>query len=78
MPVPGADAWSVILHRRDWRRAPSRTRRGKALRQTSPLPGVLPAGVRAQVLAQVGALKQGIRLGSPVVDVAAAVEAPAP
>jgi len=72
------DEWSVILHRRDWRRALSRTGRGKELRQASPLPGVLPAGVRAQVLAQVSALKQGIRLGSPAADVAAALEAPAP
>ena len=58
------DEWSVILHRRDWRRALSRTRRGKELRQASPLPGVLPVDVRADVLAQVSALKKGVRLGS--------------
>jgi hypothetical protein len=57
------DEWSVILHRRDWRRALSRTRRGKELRQASPLPGVLPVDVRADVLAQVSALKKGVRLG---------------
>ena len=57
------DEWSVILHRRDWRRALSRTRRGKELRQASPLPGVLPAEVRADVLAQIGALKKGVKLG---------------
>lgn len=57
------DEWSVILHRRDWRRALSNTRRGKELRQASPLPSILPPEVRADVLAQVALLKKGVVLG---------------
>lgn len=57
------DEWSVILHRRDWRRALSNTRRGKELRQASPLPSILPPEVRADVLAQVAILKKGVLLG---------------
>ena len=72
------DEWSVILHRRDWRRALSRTRRGKELRQASPLPGVLPVDVRADVLAQVSALKKGVRLGGPPDDDLVDLELPAP
>ena len=72
------DEWSVILHRRDWRRALSRTRRGKELRQASPLPGVLPVDVRADVLAQVTALKKGVRLGGPTDDDLVGSEPPAP
>lgn len=53
------DEWSVILHRRDWRRALSTSRRGKELRQASPLPTILPPEVRAHVLAQVSSLKKG-------------------
>jgi len=58
------DEWSVILHRRDWRRALSTSRRGRELRQASPLPSVLPASKRAAVLEQVNALKKGVLLGS--------------
>jgi len=58
------DEWSVILHRRDWRRALSTSRRGRELRQASPLPSVLPASKRAAVLEQVSALKKGVLLGS--------------
>ncbi len=57
------DEWSVILHRRDWRRALSNTRRGKELRQASPLPSILPPEVRADVLAQIALLKKGVALG---------------
>ena len=57
------DEWSVILHRRDWRRALSTSRRGRELRQASPLPSVLPASKRAAVLEQVNALKKGVLLG---------------
>lgn len=57
------DEWSVILHRRDWRRALSTSRRGKELRQASPLPTILRPEVRADVLAQVSALKKGLMLG---------------
>ena len=58
------DEWSVILHRRDWRRALSTSRRGRELRQASPLPTILPASIRAAVLEQVSALKKGVLLGS--------------
>lgn len=57
------DEWSVILHRREWRRALSNTRRGKELRQASPLPTILPPDVRADVLAQISLLKKGVVLG---------------
>ena len=65
------DEWSVILHRRDWRRALSTSRRGRELRQASPLPSVLPASKRAAVLEQVSALKKGVLLGSKPRDAAA-------
>ena len=58
------DEWSVILHRRAWRRALSHTRRGKELRQASPLATVLPREVRQRILDQVSALKIGIPIGS--------------
>jgi len=57
------DEWSVILHRRDWRKALSNSRRGKELRQASPLPTILPSEVRADILAQIRALKAGMKLG---------------
>lgn len=47
------DEWSVILHRRAWRRALSLTQRSKELRQASPLATILPAEVRQRVLEQV-------------------------
>lgn len=40
-----------------------RTRRAQELRQASPLVILLPEDVRRDVLAQVRALKKGIRLG---------------
>jgi transcriptional regulator with XRE-family HTH domain len=58
------DEWSIILHRRAWRRALSHTRRGKELRQASPLATVLPREVRQRILDQVSALKIGIPIGS--------------
>lgn len=57
------DEWSVILHRRDWRRALALTRRSKELRQASPLTVLLPPVVRERVLKEVRLLKQGVTLG---------------
>lgn len=57
------DEWSVILNRRDWRRALARTRRSKELRQASPLPILLPPDVREGVLEQAQQLKRGVTLG---------------
>jgi transcriptional regulator with XRE-family HTH domain len=53
------DEWSVILHRRTWRRALSNTQRSRELRQASPLTTVLPADTRKRILDEV----QGIRTG---------------
>lgn len=58
------DEWSVILHRKEWRRALSNTRRAKELRQASPLPTILPPDIRKSVLDQVAVLKKGIKLGA--------------
>jgi transcriptional regulator with XRE-family HTH domain len=52
------DEWSVILHRRAWRRAVSLTQRGKELRQASPLATILPAEVRQRVMQQVQQLRE--------------------
>lgn len=60
------DEWSVILHRRAWRRALALTRRSKELRQASPLVTLLPAEARQRVLAQVQQLKKGVTLGKVV------------
>ena len=60
---PLLDEWSVILHRRDWRRILARTRRSKELRQASPLTVLLPSQVRERVLEDVRALKGGVTLG---------------
>jgi hypothetical protein len=60
------DEWSVILHRRAWRRALSLTRRSKELRQASPLATILPAEVRLRVLEQVQQLKRGVTFGKVV------------
>ena len=57
------DEWSVILHRRNWRRVLARTRRSKELRQASPLTVLLPSEVRAKLLEDVRQLKQGVTLG---------------
>lgn len=60
------DEWSVILHRRAWRRALALTRRSKELRQASPLVTILPAEARQRVLEQVQQLKKGVALGKVV------------
>lgn len=60
---PLLDEWSVILHRRDWRRILARTRRSKELREASPLTVLLPSEVRQRVLEDVRALKGGVTLG---------------
>ena len=60
------DEWSVILHRRAWRRALSLTRRSKELRQASPLATILPVEVRQRVLEQVQQLKESVKLGKVV------------
>lgn len=57
------DEWSVILHRKSWRKALAHTRRARELRQASPLPTILPPAVRQRVLKEVQALKQGVTLG---------------
>lgn len=57
------DEWSVILHRRAWRRALSQTKRAKELRQASPLTVVLPAETRQRILDEVQRLKKGVPLG---------------
>ena len=56
------DEWSVILHRRAWRRVLARTGRSQELRQASPLVTVVPAAVRQRILGEVQALKRGVRL----------------
>lgn len=58
------DEWSVILHRRAWRRALAQTRRSKELRQASPLPTVLPPQTRQRILDEVQRLKKGVPLGT--------------
>ena len=60
---PLLDEWSVILHRRNWRRVLARTRRSKELRQASPLTVLLPSEVRERVLKDVRVLKGGMTLG---------------
>jgi transcriptional regulator with XRE-family HTH domain len=57
------DEWSVILNRRDWRRALARTRRSRELRQASPLPVLLPPDARDRILEEVRQLKRGVTLG---------------
>jgi hypothetical protein len=57
------DEWSVILHRRDWRRVLARTRRSRELRQASPLTVLLPEDIRSRVLEDVRKLKRGVSLG---------------
>ena len=58
------DEWSVILHRRAWRRALSHTKRSKELRQASPLTTILPPETRQRILDEVSRLKSGVSLGS--------------
>jgi transcriptional regulator with XRE-family HTH domain len=57
------DEWSVILHRRAWRRALSHTARSQELRQASPLASVLPPDTRRRILSEVRQLKKGVSLG---------------
>jgi len=57
------DEWSVILHRRAWRRALSHTKRSKELRQASPLATVLPPETRQRILDEIRQLKKGVRWG---------------
>ncbi|WP_048439189.1 helix-turn-helix transcriptional regulator [Caenimonas sp. SL110] len=57
------DEWSVILRRREWRRALARTRRSMELRQASPLTLLLPPATRARILEDVSQLKQAVTLG---------------
>lgn len=56
--------WQDILLHRSWRKVLGRTRRAQELRQASPLVTLLPDDVRRDVLAQVRALKKGVRLGA--------------
>jgi transcriptional regulator with XRE-family HTH domain len=58
------DEWSVILHRRAWRRALSHTKRSKELRQASPLATVLPPETRQRILDEIRQLKNGVHLGT--------------
>lgn len=61
------DEWSVILHRREWRKALGHTRRAQELRQASPLPTILPPEVRQSVLDQIKRLKKGVNLGHAII-----------
>ncbi|MBP6892888.1 MAG: helix-turn-helix transcriptional regulator [Pseudacidovorax sp.] len=56
--------WEAILASRSWHKVLSRSQRAAELRQASPLTAVLPASVRADVLAQVRALKGGVQVGA--------------
>jgi transcriptional regulator with XRE-family HTH domain len=56
------DEWSVILHRRAWRKALSHTARSQELRQASPVTSVLPQETRQRILNEVRQLKKGVRL----------------
>ncbi len=58
------DEWSVILHRRAWRRALSHTKRSKELRQASPPATKLPPEVRQRILDEVQNLPKGVILGT--------------
>lgn len=58
------DEWSVILHRRSWRRALSHSKRSKELRQASPLTTILPPETRQRILEEVRRLKNGVALGA--------------
>lgn len=57
------DEWSVILHRRAWRRALSHSRRSRELRQASPLATVLPPDIRQRIIDEAHRLKRGTPLG---------------
>jgi transcriptional regulator with XRE-family HTH domain len=59
------DEWSVILHRRSWRRALANTERSRELRQASPLTTVLPASTRKRILDEVQRLRGAASSKSP-------------
>ncbi|WP_295380767.1 helix-turn-helix transcriptional regulator [uncultured Pseudacidovorax sp.] len=56
--------WDAILRSNAWSKVLGRNQRAAELRQASPLTAVLPENVRADVLAQVRALKKGVQLGA--------------
>lgn len=51
------DEWSVLLHRKQWRRVLASTQRSRELRQASPLLSVLPAEARNRVLEEIKSLR---------------------
>jgi transcriptional regulator with XRE-family HTH domain len=51
------DEWSVVLHRKQWRRVLANTQRSNELRQASPMLSVLPEQVRMKVLDDIKSLK---------------------
>lgn len=51
------DEWSVVLHRKQWRRVLASTQRSNELRQASPMLSVLPEQVRQKVLDDIKNLK---------------------
>jgi len=51
------DEWSVVLHRKQWRRVLASTQRSNELRQASPMLSVLPEQVRQKVLDDIKSLK---------------------
>lgn len=51
------DEWSVVLHRKQWRRVLASTQRSNELRQASPMLCVLPEPVRLKVLDDIKSLK---------------------
>lgn len=59
------DEWSVILHRRTWRRALANTERSRELRQASPLTTVLPADARERILKDVQRLRAAASGSAP-------------
>jgi transcriptional regulator with XRE-family HTH domain len=54
---PLLDEWQRILLSSDWKKALSRSQKANQLRQASPLPGLLAAEDRMQILQQVRALR---------------------
>lgn len=63
------DEWTVILRKRDWRRALAHTSRSQQLRQASPLPTLLRDEARLGILREVERLRTDAALGAPVVPV---------
>jgi transcriptional regulator with XRE-family HTH domain len=55
------DEWSVVLHRKQWRRVLASTQRSNELRQASPMLSVLPESVRQKVLDDIKRLKSQAR-----------------